>query len=107
MIMELNDKELLVTGEDVIFNDDTSRKWLKGVLLTNVCTITFTKKDGTDRVMKCTLDPNALPPIQKEETEVGEVRQKSVDALAVFDVEKQEWRSFRYDSIKRFEMSIE
>lgn len=106
MIMELNDQELKVTGEDVIFNDDTSRKWLKGVLLTNVCTVTFTKKDGSERVMKCTLDPESLPPIQKEATEVSEVRQKSQDALAVFDVERQEWRSFRYDSIKKFEMEL-
>lgn len=104
--MELNEDNLLVTGEDVIFGDDVSRNWLKGMLTTNVCTVTFIKKNGDERVMKCTLDSQHLPPIQKEASEVGEVRQTSKDALAVFDIEAQEWRSFRYDSIKKFEAVI-
>lgn len=89
-----------------LFGDDVSKQWVKSCLLTNVCTITFTKKNGDERVMKCTLDEQHFPPVQKEASEVGEVRQKSKDALAVFDIEAQGWRAFRWDSIKRFEMNL-
>jgi len=93
-----------VTAE--LFADEVARQWLKSCLNTSICTITFTKKNGDERVMKCTLDEQHFPPIQKEAAEVGEVRQKSKDALAVFDIEAQAWRSFRWDSIKRFEMAL-
>jgi hypothetical protein len=89
-----------------IFSDETTRQWVKSCLQTNLCTITFTKKNGDERVMKCTLDGQHMPLIQKEATEVGEVRQKSKDALSVFDVDAQGWRAFRWDSIKRFEMDL-
>ena len=89
-----------------LFADEMAKKWVKSCLQTNICTITFTKKNGDERVMNCTLDEQHFPPIQKEAAEVGEVRQKSKDALAVFDVDAQAWRSFRWDSLKRFEMSL-
>jgi len=89
-----------------LFNDDVSKQWLKSCLQTSVCTVTFTKKNGDDRVMKCTLDEQYFPVVQKEATEVAPVRQKSNEALSVYDVDAQGWRSFRYDSIKRFEMTI-
>ena len=89
-----------------LFNDEVSKQWLKSCLLTNICTITFTKKNGDERVMKCTLDGQHMPQIQKEATEVGEVRQKSAESLSVFDIEAQGWRGFRWDSIKRFEMDL-
>jgi dephospho-CoA kinase len=90
-----------------LFADDVSKKWLKSILNSNICTITFTKKNGDQRVMKCTLDEQHFPAIQKEATEVSEVRQKSTEALSVFDVEAQGWRSFRWDSIIKFEMTLE
>jgi hypothetical protein len=89
-----------------LFADEVAKKWVKSCLMTNICTITFTKKNGDERVMKCTLDGQHMPPIQKEATEVGEVRQKSKEALAVFDIDAQGWRAFRWDSIKRFEMDL-
>lgn len=88
------------------FADETAKQWLKSVLSNNICTITFTKKNGDQRVMKCTLDEQHFPPVQKEAAEVGEVRQKSTEALSVFDVEAQGWRSFRWDSVIRLEMSL-
>ena len=49
-----------------IFSTETKdgkhgRKWLLGLLETEVVEIEFTKKDGTDRVMKCTLHEDYLP----------------------------------------------
>lgn len=88
------------------FADEMAKQWLKSVLNNNICTITFTKKNGDQRVMRCTLDEQHFPPVQKEAAEVGEVRQRSTEALSVFDVEAQGWRSFRWDSVIRLEMSL-
>ena len=61
--------------------------------------IEFTKKDGTQRSMLCTLNEAVIPteklPKSKEET--GD--SISSETCRVFDVEKQDWRSFRWDSV--------
>ena len=64
----------------------------------SIKTITFTKVDGTERVMKCTLMDKHLP----EQTDVEEhiSRKKNDDVCVVWDIEKEGWRSFRIDSIK-------
>lgn len=86
------------------------KQWLKEVLhddiTKNLC-IVFTKKDGTEREMFCTLSENKIPQGKQPKTETGTTaRSFSDDALRVFDTEKQEWRSFRWDSLKevRFEL---
>ena len=38
-----------------------SRKWLIGLLESSPVEVTFTKRDGTERVMNCTLQPEYLP----------------------------------------------
>lgn len=76
------------------------RKWLVGLLEKNIVEVTFTKKDGTERIMKCTLKEDYLPEI------VGSERKKNEDALAVFDLDMEDWRSFRWDSIKQVNFSI-
>ena len=67
---------------------------------TNSYTGTFTKKDGTERIMKCTLQEEYLP-----ET-VGGERKKNEDSLAVYDLDVEGWRSFRWDSVKRINFTI-
>lgn len=78
-----------------------SRKWLTNLLNQYVVEVTFTKKDGTERVMNCTLQEDYLP----ETTGVG--RAASFDAVAVYDVDKEDWRSFRWDSIKAIKVVVE
>ena len=85
------------------------KEWLYGLLhdesITDLCVV-FTKKDGTEREMRCTLSAGRIPadktPVTKES-----VSQTSGSAVRVFDEDKQEWRSFRWDSIKevRFNLS--
>lgn len=60
--------------------------------------VVFTKKDGSERVMKCTLNENAIPAekLPKNTTET----KFSDEALRVFDTSIAEWRSFRWDSLK-------
>ena len=91
---------------ETIFSGDSKaakkgRKWLAGILEQSVVEVTFTKKDGTERVMNCTLLEDYLP----ETTGAG--RSAGSDARAVFDVDADGWRSFRWDSIKAVKLSVE
>ena len=49
-------------------NTLTTKEQLKGFLRENVLSVVFTKKDGSERVMECTLKPDLLP-VQDENTE--------------------------------------
>lgn len=60
--------------------------------------IEFMKKDGTRRKMTCTLMPEMLP-AQVDLEELINTRKGNPDILAVFDTDKDEWRSFRWDSL--------
>jgi hypothetical protein len=81
-----------------VFNDAASKEWLTEALRGGVVGVEFTKVDGTKRVMSCTLDEDVIP-LDMLPKETSTPRAKSTEALAVFDVEIGEWRSFRWDSI--------
>lgn len=79
-------------------------QYLRDTLKENIALVTFTKKDGTVRTMRCTLKADLLPP----QTDIEEQVQKKTpnpDALAVWDLEKAAWRSFRFDTILAFSIS--
>jgi hypothetical protein len=84
----------------VEFNSDVFKSSAKEQLHEGTVRVVFTKKDGTDREMLATLHDGSIPEAAKPKTEGGTTF--SEDALRVFDVEKQEWRSFRWDSVKQF-----
>ena len=79
------------------------REWLKNILREQGITIFFTKKDGTERKMLCTLSENKIP---SEKSPKNTGKAKSDESLAVFDIEKQDWRSFRWDSVKKIEFEV-
>lgn len=86
------------------------KNWLKEILhddiTKNLCVV-FTKKDGTDREMFCTLSESRIPKDKQPKTDSGKVaRSFSDDALRVFDTEIQEWRSFRWDSVKEVRFDL-
>lgn len=88
---------------------DKFKGWLKGMLKMGPVTVTFTKKDGTDRVMKCTLEPTtleptALPPVEIKENKVE--RKKSENSIAVYDLDVKGWRSFTFKSVKNVSITI-
>ena len=81
--------------------------WLKSMLQIGPATITFTKADGTERVMKCTLEAKELPPVVPlAEGKTPRKETTSTKALRVFDLEKKEWRSFTTKNVKRIELTI-
>ena len=73
------------------FKKSNLMKWAKEKILI----VTFTKVNGDERVMKCTLNPKFLP-------EMGGLPTKAQnkDVMPVWDLEALDWRSFRIDSIK-------
>lgn len=63
--------------------------------------ITFTKTNGEQRIICCTLQKDKLP------AAVGEKKASraiSPEVCPVFDLELNEWRSFRWDSINVIEI---
>ena len=60
--------------------------------------IVFTKKDGTEREMFCTLNESKIP-AEKQPKSEGTESTTTGSALRVFDTQKSEWRSFRWDSV--------
>ena len=62
-----------------------------------VITVRFTKVNGDERTMKCTLLTEYLP----NQTDIEDTTTRINDnVLAVLDVEANGWRSFRVDSVK-------
>ena len=85
---------------------DKFSKWLTGMLKINeTVTVTFTKQDGSERVMNCTLKPELLPEA-KPLAEGKEPRKESTTSIRVFDNDLKDWRSFTTKSVTRVEFSI-
>jgi hypothetical protein len=79
-----------------------AREELLDVLRTGTVNVTFTKKDGTERNMRCTLREAMIP---TEALPTGESTRKKSDAvISVFDLEKDDWRSFRVDSVTSYQV---
>lgn len=60
--------------------------------------VTFTKKDGTERVLNCTLQSHYLP----ESIEKEGIKVSNPDVQSVWDLDNNGWRSFRFDSVTSF-----
>ena len=99
-------------------NKAVFRDWVKKLLQNEVITVEFVKSDGTLRTMRCTLDPTRFDlPITPVKTTVDgrprasrAQRNPSTDAVAktvcVWDLDANQWRSFRYDRLKNITVSI-
>ena len=77
-----------------------NRETLIKNLQQNVMRITFTKVNGDERIMDCTLQEHMIP-----ETSVSN-RKENKEVLPVLDINKGEWRSFRLDSVTNYELLI-
>ena len=70
---------------------------LKQALIEGTVVMKFTKVDGTERVMKCTLNTDIIPEYILES--VKNVKPKKEGVMSVWDIEKDQWRSFRTDNV--------
>jgi hypothetical protein len=79
------------------------REWVRSVLRDHGAEITFVKADGTERTMPCTLQESRMPKTPEKTTTD---RKYNPDVCVVFDPERQVWRSFRWDRMKRIEFTL-
>lgn len=83
-----------------------TKEQLEGKLKNNKLIVTFTKVDGTERKMYCTLMEEFLPkkeePKDGEEVKVKKTRKVNPNVLPVWDIEAEGWRSFRIDNVTNF-----
>lgn len=79
---------------------------LKELLQEGPVTVTFLKKDGTERTMRCTTNvkdflpsPNVVPDAPKTPRKVNP------NQVRVWDLDKEAWRSFNYESVTSVDVS--
>lgn len=72
-------------------------------LSSHECTVNFTKKNGEERTMRCTVDPNRFP----HHFDVNEYFSKEhlfeledSGCFNVWDLEAEGWRSFLIENVK-------
>ena len=84
--------------------NEANAEALRQILTDNdLVEVTFTKTNGNERLMKCTLHPSVCPP------RVAEPKVKytaNPEVCPVWDIEAQGWRSFRFDSVKTIEFPL-
>lgn len=86
-----------------------SREVLAHCLALGPVSVTFTKLDGTERVMNCTQALHLVPedklPTPKTATLLTEVPVVA-DQMRVFDLEVGDWRSFRFSTVKAVNLNV-
>jgi hypothetical protein len=93
-------------------NREIFRQWVRQVLLSQEITIEFVKSDGSMRTMRCTLAPDLI--------KIAANKTQSIDGLSrtghrpgqdpgtqvIWDLDQEQWRSFRYDRLRKISFSI-
>jgi hypothetical protein len=111
MEKHLNENDVIdvETEEDIErakkeLNHPNFKKWFRGLLEVATVELVFRKQDGTERNMRCTLNEKDIP---EDKRSKNTSRKSPENSIAVYDLEKEDWRSFRFDSIKEFEWYLE
>jgi acylphosphatase len=107
--------------------DEADRKqirgWVQNLLGNTEVTVQFVKSDGTVRDMRCTLARDLIPPAPPKPvpTAIEASSTVNIDGLAesrkprkepdpvtqrVYDLDLNEWRSFRYDRLQKITAEI-
>lgn len=81
---------------------DKSKESLQELLRNFVAVVTFTKKDGTERVMKCTLKQDIAIPHERKTERVKEPKD---DLLPVWDIDASAWRTITVPNILTVEIN--
>lgn len=79
------------------YTQDKARLSLLEIIRSKTVIVTFTKSDGSSRDLRGTLNADLIPsehyPKRSEDTV------HSDEYTRIFDLDKQQWRSFRFDSV--------
>jgi len=66
------------------------------ILAAGPALVTFTKKDGTDRTMRCTRNPDLMPAGAVRGTDT---RKDQGNLIAVWDLDAGAWKGFFFDKM--------
>ena len=72
-----------------------NRQEIVDKLKQNICQVTFTKVNGEERTMPCTLREDVLPPA----TNTDNKKKPNDSVVSVWVTDINEWRSFRVNSL--------
>ena len=76
-----------------------TRDGLIDMLRHNIVTVTFTKVNGDERIMTCTLQSDQVPVFATVNGQVV-VKESKNNTISVWDINAQGWRSFRVENVK-------
>lgn len=79
-----------------------TRNEMKEQLQAGVCRVIFTKVNGEERDMQCTLKEDLLPEPVASDAEINRNRAVNDEVIAVWDVNAEGWRSYRIASVISF-----
>lgn len=78
-----------------------NREEMVDALRERICTVKFTKVNGEERLMECTLKNDIIPEnMQPKDDDTGV--QRTLDVVRVYDVRAAGWRSFRVENVLEF-----
>lgn len=84
-----------------------ARQELIRTLKERVVKVTFTKADGTERTITCTLLQTILDQYFSRPAKPESNKPRKVtEVCKAFEVNEETWKSFRYDSIKHYTFYI-
>ena len=81
---------------------DSNKQFLKDTLAENIMRVVFEKQDGTERSLICTRNMDLVP--EKNHPKRDRV---NPDALPVWSMVDQDWRSFRFDRVRHVTLITE
>jgi hypothetical protein len=79
---------------------EVTRNSLIAKLKESLCEVSFTKINGDERIMTCTLDEDIIP--VEHHPKGGERHSISLKNIAVWDINAEGWRSFRPENVFKF-----
>lgn len=72
-----------------------NREEIVDTLKANICRVTFTKVNGEERSMPCTLREDILPKVELKESS----KRPNDEVVSVWVTDIDQWRSFRVDRL--------
>lgn len=75
------------------------RKWLLNLLSTREVVVTFKKKNGEERVMRCVANP---PNVEDQKPS-----NPNEETCTVWDLVMNQWRSFKFENITSVDFQLE
>jgi hypothetical protein len=86
-----------------VLGRDHVRRILIDILVEDTIMVEFKKVSGENRVMQCTLNPDML---KNKKHIVDAPKNKNMETIRVFDMGKDDWRSFKLETIKSIQTSF-